>query len=138
MVASKEVAELFDGPPGKSDLPSFLQGGRVLVGLELGVIVWELVEEDGYGQTVEDDSEGDADKGEDSAQCGLRVDVSVAHGGDADLQGETQTPTTVFFTRIHHLEIQIHVGKKDCHKRNSRTTSASPKIQLKKTPQNTL
>lgn len=95
MGASEEVAELADGPPGKADLPSFLQRGRVLVGLELGVIVWELVEEDGDGQTVEDDPEGDADEGEDPAQRRLRVDVSVADGGDADLQQETQTPTMV-------------------------------------------
>lgn len=88
MWASKAVVDLFSHPAGNSQLPSLLQGGCVLVGLEFRVIVWELVEEDGYGQTVEDDSESDADESEETAQYGLRVDVSVAHSGDADLQGE--------------------------------------------------
>lgn len=86
-VASKAVVELLHRPLGESDPPSFLQRGRVLVGLELGVVVRELVEEDGDWQAVEDDAERDADESEHAAQYGLRVDVSVAHSGDADLQG---------------------------------------------------
>lgn len=86
MAVSKAVAELFHCPLGKSDLPSFLQGGCVLIGLEFRVIVWELVEEDGYGQAVQDNSKSDADESEKTTQYGLWVDVSVAHGGDADLQ----------------------------------------------------
>ncbi len=87
MCISEAVAELFEGPLGESHLPAFLLRGRVLVGLEFGIIVWELVEEDGYGQTIEDDSERNADEGEETTQYGLRVDVSVSHSGDADLQG---------------------------------------------------
>lgn len=87
MGASKAVVDPFYRPIAKPQLPSFLQGGCVLIGLEFRVIVWELVEEDGYGQTIEDDSESDADKSEETTQYGLWVDVSVAHSGDADLQG---------------------------------------------------
>lgn len=95
MVVSKAVVDPFHCPLGKSHFPSFLQGGCVLIGLEFRVIVWELVEEDGYGQTVEDDSKRDADESEKTTQYGLRVDVSVAHSGDADLQGERRAVSSV-------------------------------------------
>lgn len=49
------------------------------MGLELGVVVGELVVEDGDGHAVEDDAEGDAGEGEDPAQVGLRQHVAVAH-----------------------------------------------------------
>ena len=84
------MVELYRRPLGKSQLPSLLRGGCVLIGLEFRVIVRELVEEDGYGQAVENDSKSDADEGEDTSQYGLWVDVSVAHSGDADLQGSEQ------------------------------------------------
>lgn len=87
VTVSEQLAEAFYGPRGKSHLPSFLQGGCVLVGLEFGVIVRELVEEDGNGQTVQDDPERDADEREDTTQHGLRVDVPIAHRGDAHLEG---------------------------------------------------
>lgn len=85
-VVSKVVFQAFHRPLGKPHLPSFLQGGGVLIGLEFGVIVRELVEEDGYGQAVEDDSKSNADEGKNTAQYGLRVDVPIAHSGDAHLQ----------------------------------------------------
>lgn len=91
VLVSKAVVEPFYGPVGKSHLSSLLQGGCVLIGLELRVIVRELVEEDGYRQTVEDDSKGDADEREQTTQDGLWVDVSVAHSGDADLQESEET-----------------------------------------------
>lgn len=86
LVVSKAVFQDFHRPLGKSHLPSVLQGGGVLVGLEFGVVVRELVEEDRYGQTIEDDSKSNADEGKNTAQYGLWIDVSVAHSGDADLQ----------------------------------------------------
>lgn len=85
MLASNPVVEPFPGPLGEPHPASFLRRGCVLVGLELRVVVWELVEEDGYGQAVENDSKSDADESEKATQYGLGVDVSVAHGGDADL-----------------------------------------------------
>lgn len=83
---SKTVVELTHCPLGKSHHPSVLHGGRVLIGLEFSVIVWELIEKDGYGETVEDDSKRDADERKETAQYRLWVNVSVAHRGDADLQ----------------------------------------------------
>lgn len=56
------------------------------MGLELGVVVGELVVEDGDGHAVEDDAEGDAGEGEDAAQVGLGEDVAVAHGGNTHLE----------------------------------------------------
>lgn len=56
------------------------------MGLELGVVVGELVVEDGDGHAVEDDAEGDAGEGEDAAQVGLREDVAVTHGGNTHLE----------------------------------------------------
>lgn len=112
VAVSKAVADPFYGPLGKSDLPSILRGGGVLIGLELGVIVWELVEEDGYGQTVEDDSESDADESEDTTQYGLWVDVSVAHSGDADLQGERGEQSAV--TDKHVAQTQKHCKDMPC------------------------
>lgn len=47
-------------PADKMDLPACFADGGVLVGLELGVVVRELVIQDGDGHAVEDDSEGDA------------------------------------------------------------------------------
>lgn len=86
---AKVLAQFGHRPFGKAHFPPFPQGGGILVGLEFGVVVGELVEEDGDGQTVQDDAEGDADEGEEATQHRLRVDVSIAHCGDADLQGET-------------------------------------------------
>lgn len=86
---AKVLAQFGHRPFGEAHFPPFPQGGGILVGLEFGVVVGELVEEDGDGQTVQDDAEGDADEGEEATQHRLRVDVSVAHRGDADLQGET-------------------------------------------------
>lgn len=91
MGVSKPVLELLHGPACKPHLPSFLAEGGVLVGLEFGVIVWELVEEDGDGQAVKDDSKRDADEGKHSTQHGLRVHVPVAHSGDAHLQGRKES-----------------------------------------------
>lgn len=87
MMFSKELVKLFHCPLGKSHFPSFLRGCCVLIGLEFRVIVWELVEEDRYRQAVKDDSKSNADESEETTQYCLREDVSIAHSGDADLQG---------------------------------------------------
>lgn len=63
--------------------------GRVLVGLELGVVVGELVVEDGDGHAVEDDTKGDAGEGKDAAQVGLWEHVAVAHRGNTHLNYQT-------------------------------------------------
>lgn len=73
------LSQLLCRPPGKLHLPTGPGDGGVLVGLELGVVVGELVVEDGDGHAVEDDAEGDAGEGEDPAQVGLRQHVAVAH-----------------------------------------------------------
>lgn len=46
-------------PTEKMDLPACFADGSVLVGLELGIVVRELVIQDGDGHAVEDDSKGD-------------------------------------------------------------------------------
>lgn len=73
-------------PAGELHLPASFGDGGVLVGLELGVVVGELVVEDRDGHAVEDDAEGDAGEGEDAAQVGLREDVAVAHSGNTHLE----------------------------------------------------
>lgn len=93
MGGTKVLTQFGHGPLGKAHFAALPEGGGVLVRLELGVVVGELVEEDGDGQAVEDDAEGDADEGEEAAQHRLRVHVSVAHRGYADLQGATSTTT---------------------------------------------
>lgn len=118
--ASKDLVEPVSAPVGDSELPSLLRRGCVLVGLEFGVIVWELVEEDGYGQTVEDDSKRDADESEETTQDGLRVDVSVAHSGDADLQGmeENSRPVQTEFCLMDrswtHVVYKSTGKRKEC------------------------
>lgn len=72
-------------PLGEVHLPAGLGDGGVLVGLEFGVIVGELVVEDGNGHPVQDDAKGDAGEGEDTAQVGLREHVAVAHRGNTHL-----------------------------------------------------
>lgn len=91
MLTSKAAAERINCPLGKSHLPTFLQAGCVLVGFKFGVIVRELVEEDGNGQAVEDNAKRDTNEGEDTTQHGLRVHVSIAHSGDAHLKEDTHT-----------------------------------------------
>lgn len=78
------------GPLGEVHLPAGLGDGGVLVGLELGVVVGELIVEDGDGHPVEDDAEGDAGEGEDAAQAGLGDDVAVAHCGNTHLKRHNQ------------------------------------------------
>lgn len=75
-----------NSPLSESDPSSFRLGRCVLVGLQFGVIIRELVEEDGYGQTIQDYPKGDADESKHSTQDGLWVDVAIAHCGDADLE----------------------------------------------------
>lgn len=89
---AKVLTQFGHSPLGKAHFAALPEGGGVLVGLELGVVVGELVEEDGDGQAVEDDAKGDADEGKEAAQHRLRVHVSVAHGGYAHLRGQ-QTST---------------------------------------------
>lgn len=89
---AKVLTQFGHSPLGEAHFATLPEGGGVLVGLELGVVVGELVEEDGDGQAVEDDAEGDADEGKEAAQHSLRVHVSIAHGGYAHLRGQ-QTNT---------------------------------------------
>lgn len=77
-------------PPGKLHLPAGFGDGSVLVGLELGVVVRELVVKDGDGHAVEDDAEGDAGEGEDAAQVGLGEHVAVAHCGNTHLEDKRE------------------------------------------------
>lgn len=80
------LGEPLRGPAGELHPAASFGDGGVLVGLELGVVVGELVVEDGDGHAVEDDAEGDAGEGEDAAQVGLGEDVAVAHGGNTHLE----------------------------------------------------
>lgn len=80
------LCEPLGGPPGELHLPASLGDGGVLVGLELGVVVGELIVEDRYGHAIEDDAERDAGKGKNAAQVGLGDDVAVAHGGNTHLE----------------------------------------------------
>lgn len=86
VAVSKTEVEPVHCPLGKPHFSSFFSGSCVLIGLEFWVVVWELVEENGYGQTIEDDSKGDADESKDTTQDGLRVNISIADSGDTDLQ----------------------------------------------------
>ncbi len=60
------------------------------MGLELGVIIGELVVEDGDGHAVQDNAKGDAGEGKDTAQIGLREHVTVADCGNTHLMNERQ------------------------------------------------
>lgn len=60
------------------------------MGLELGVVVGELVVKDGDGHAVEDDAEGDAGEGKDAPQVGLREHVAVAHCRNTHLEGKRE------------------------------------------------
>lgn len=108
-MVSEPQFKLFHCPRCKLHLPSFLPAGGVLIGLEFGVIVWELVEEDGDRQAIEDDSKSDANEGKHSTQDGLWVHVPVAHGGDAHLQGREEGSQS-WRERKHKQEtLKIHV-----------------------------
>lgn len=73
-------------PTEEMDLPACFAEAGVLVGLELGVVVGELVIQDGDGHAVEDDSKGDTSYSQDAAQVGFREHVPVANGGNAHLK----------------------------------------------------
>lgn len=75
--------------PGEVHLTAGLGDSSVLMGLELGVVVGELVVEDGDRHAVEDDAEGDADAGEYPAQVGLWEHVAVANSGNTHLKNQT-------------------------------------------------
>lgn len=90
------LGELLCRPPGEVQLPAGPADGAVLVGLELGVVVRELVVEDGDGHAVEDDAEGDAGEGEDAAQVGLWKYVAVTHRGNTCLDNESNTTKISF------------------------------------------
>lgn len=75
--------------------PAGLGDGGVLLRLELGVVVGELVVEDGDGHAVQDDAEGDAGEGEEAAQVGLGEHVAVAHRGNAHLEDQTKGAMTL-------------------------------------------
>lgn len=89
MGGAKVLTQFGHGPLGKAHFAALPEGGGVLVGLELGVVVGELVEEDGDGQAVEDDAEGDAYEGKEAAEHRLRVHISITHSGYAHLEGTT-------------------------------------------------
>lgn len=97
MRGAKVLTQFGHSPLGKAHFAPFPEGGGVLVGLELGVVVGELVEEDGDRQAVEDDSKGDADEGKEAAQHSLRVHVSVTHGRYAHLERTTNNHRNVNF-----------------------------------------
>lgn len=95
-------------PLGKAHFAALSEGGGVLVGLELGVVVGELVEEDGDGQAVEDDSKGDANEGKEAAQHCLRVHVSITHGGYAYLKWTTNNHRDMNF---QGLNLELNNGE---------------------------
>ena len=61
-------------------------GLGVLLGLQLGIVVRELVEQDGDWHAIQDDAEGDAAERHTAAQIGDGNHIPVAHCGDAHLQ----------------------------------------------------
>lgn len=70
-----------------SDLEGSLCVGKaVLLFFQLGVVVGKLVEQNGDGHAVEDDTKGDAAEGHTATQVGDGNHVAVAHGGDAHLR----------------------------------------------------
>lgn len=76
------------------------------MGLELGVVVWELIVEDGDGHAVQDDAEGDAGEGEDATQVGLWEHVAVTHRGNTHLWN---TKGYGEFIRGKDLELDVAV-----------------------------
>lgn len=58
------------------------------MGLELGVIIRELVVKDRDGHAIENDAKGDAGEGKDTSKVGLWVHVAIAHCGNTRLRGE--------------------------------------------------
>lgn len=58
------------------------------MGLELGVIIRELIVEDGDGHAIENDAKGDAGEGKNTSKVGLWVHVTIAHCGNTHLRGE--------------------------------------------------
>lgn len=108
------LGELLGSPPGELHFATSLGDGGVLVGFELGVVVGELVVEDGDGHAVEDDTEGDAGEGKDAAQVGLREDVSVAHGGNTHLEEMRQSSLSLMSIEVLHFTGTVpHFQDKD-------------------------
>lgn len=89
-VSSAALRQLPQGSLLQAEPPGELErvAGLVLVGLQLGVVVRELVVEDGDGHAVEDDAKGYAAKCHYPAEYCVRHRVSVAHRGEADLGEE--------------------------------------------------
>ncbi|PWA16167.1 hypothetical protein CCH79_00020619 [Gambusia affinis] len=103
------VCEALGGPLDEADLPPRPADHGELVGLELGVVVGELVVEDGDGHPVQDDAERDAGEGEDAAQVGFREHVAVSHRGDAHLHQQTggDTSCSTLYTMAENMKIPM-------------------------------
>lgn len=84
LLAAVELA-----PQALGELELALRVGKpVLLLLQFGVVVGELVEQNGDGHAIEDDAERDAAECHAAAQIGDRHDVTVAHSGDAHLEDD--------------------------------------------------
>lgn len=93
-----------------SDLEGALRVGKaVLLFLQLGVVIGKLVEQNGDGHAVEDDTKGDAAEGHTAAQVGDGDHVAVAHGGDAHLRDQTRTKESEALTVVKRNKMEIIV-----------------------------
>lgn len=93
-----------------SDLEGALCVGKaVLLFLQLGVVVGKLVEQDGDGHPVEDDTKGDAAEGHTAAQVGDGNHVAVAHGGDAHLRDQEGKSEALNVVKRNKITIMIYI-----------------------------
>lgn len=88
-VGLRLLAALELTPQALGELELALRVGKpVLLLLQFGVVIRELVEQNGDGHAIEDDAERDAAECHAAAQIGDRHDVTVAHSGDAHLEDD--------------------------------------------------
>lgn len=80
------------GSPCEVDLPSFFLESCVLVGLQLAVIVWEFIVEDGDGHAIQDYSKSNAQESKQATKVSFWTHISISHCRDADLQANQHTP----------------------------------------------
>lgn len=60
-------------------------GKVVFLLLQFGIVVGELVEQNGDGHAIKDDAKGDTAECHTAAEVGDGDNISIAHSGDADL-----------------------------------------------------
>lgn len=79
------------GSPCEIHLPSFLLESCVLVGLQLAVIVWEFVVEDGDGHAIQDYPKSNAEESKQAPKVSFWTHISITHCRDADLEANQHT-----------------------------------------------